>query len=132
LVMLFNYARLNGWISGNPAEGIRKVARPLAHQEELDANVLAPEEAQALLGAAERRATAARIAESERRARNPDAVPQRRLDHASGCYRALIAERLVHTPLRNAFESLRFCLTGSRFGAANAVPCNDSQCRPAA
>src|ERR1019366_2283093 len=39
LVMLFRYARLNGWMSANPAEGVRKIARPQAHQEELDANV---------------------------------------------------------------------------------------------
>jgi len=88
---VFRFARAHGWMNSDPTEGIRKIARPQAHEEELDSNVLAPEEARALLAAAERRATAARIAQSARPARSPDTVPQRRLDHSAACYFAVVA-----------------------------------------
>jgi integrase len=94
-VMIFNYARLNGWMSGNPAEGIRKIPRPQAHQEEIDSNVLGPEEVQALLAALETRTRKARLKEAAHRARQPDVEPQRRLDHATACYQALVATALM-------------------------------------
>jgi integrase len=100
-VMIFNYARLNGWMAANPAEGIRKIPRPQAHQDELDGNVLSPAEAQALLAKAEERAHKGRLQEAGRRARKPDAEPQRRLDHAPACYHALIATGLL-TGLRES------------------------------
>lgn len=95
LVMLFNYGRPNGWTAHNPAEGVKKLPRPQAHQDALDDAVLSPDEAQALMLTAAQLADAGRIREAARRKREPGVEPERRFDHAPACYQALIAAALL-------------------------------------